>query len=145
MAFSYHFKPTHKEIKRYYEDLADYAAHEVEHEGAVSSAFENLLRNTCKKADWHLVPQLATRIRGKTVRPDGTLRDDFNLHRGYWEAKDSPDKPDVEIRKKIALGYPRYSRFHGEICADGFLGKTQIGILDKGILKLIIEAAATCR
>jgi len=61
---------------------------------------------TCKKADWHLVPQLATKIRGRQVRPDGTLRDDFNLHRGYWEAKGSGDKLDAEIRKKIALGYP---------------------------------------
>jgi hypothetical protein len=42
----------------------------------------------------------------KQVRPDGTLRDDFNLHRGYWEAKDTADKLDVEIRKKIASGYP---------------------------------------
>ena len=106
MAFSHHFKPAHKEIKRYYEELAGYAAHEVAHEGATSSAFQNLLAATCKKADWHLIPQLATKIRGKQVRPDGTLRDHFNLHRGYWEAKDSSDKLDVEIRKKIKLGYP---------------------------------------
>jgi hypothetical protein len=106
MAFDHRFKPTHKEIKRYYEDLAAYAAHEVSHEGATSSAFQNLLAASCKKADWHLVPQLATKIKGKTVRPDGTLRDSFNLHHGYWEAKDSSDKLDVEIRKKIALGYP---------------------------------------
>ena len=106
MAFSHQFKPTHKEIKRYYEELAGYATHEVAHEGATSSAFQNLLAATCKKADWHLVPQLSTRIRGKQVRPDGTLRDEFNLHHGYWEAKDSSDKLDEEIRKKIALGYP---------------------------------------
>jgi len=88
MPFTHHFKPTHKEIKRYYEELAGYATHDVVHEGATSAAFQNLLAATCKKADWHLVPQLATKIRGKQVRPDGTLRDDFNLHRGYWEAKD---------------------------------------------------------
>ena len=70
--------------------------------GATSSAFQNLLAATCKKADWHLVPQLSTRIRGKQVRPDGTLRDEFNLHHGYWEAKDSSDNLDEEIRK-IAL------------------------------------------
>lgn len=40
--------------------------------------------------------------KGKQVRPDGTLRDEFNLHRGYWEAKDTSDNLDVEIRKKIA-------------------------------------------
>jgi hypothetical protein len=106
MPFAHHFKPTHKEIKRYYEELAAYAAHEVAHETAVRSAFQNLLAATCKKADWHLVPEQPTRVRGKQVRPDGTLRDDFNLHRGYWEAKDSADNLDAEVRKKIALGYP---------------------------------------
>jgi len=106
MAFTHHFKPAHKEIKNYYEALAGYAGHQVAHEGATSVAFQSLLIATCKKADWHLVPQLATKIRGRQVRPDGTLRDDFNLHRGYWEAKDSGDKLDAEIRKKIALGYP---------------------------------------
>ena len=106
MPFTHHFKPTHKDIQRYYDELAGYAAHDVVHEGAVRSAFSNLLAATAKKADWHFVPEQATRVRGKQVRPDGTLRDDFNLHRGYWEAKDTADKLDAEIRKKIALGYP---------------------------------------
>jgi hypothetical protein len=96
MPFSYRFKPSHKEIRRYYEELGGYATREVVHEGAVSTAFQNLLAATCKKADWHLVPQLATKIRGRQVRPDGTLRDDFNLHRGYWEARDSADKSTVQ-------------------------------------------------
>jgi hypothetical protein len=100
MPFTHHFKPTHKEIKRYHEELAGYTTHEVVHEGATRTAFANPLAATCKKADWHLVPEFSTRIRGKQVRPDGTLRDDFNLHRGYWEAKDSADNLDVEIRKK---------------------------------------------
>ena len=98
MAFEHRFKPSHKEIRTYYEELAGYAKREVSHEGATSSAFQHLLATTCKKADWHLVPQLSTRVRGKQVRPDGTLRDEFNLHHGYWEAKDSADKLDEEIR-----------------------------------------------
>jgi hypothetical protein len=36
------------------------------------------------------------------LRPDGLLRDDFNLHRGYWEAKDSADKLADEIKKEEA-------------------------------------------
>ena len=39
-------------------------------------------------------------------RPDGTLRDTFRLPRGYWEAKDTRDDLLIEIRKKIAIGYP---------------------------------------
>jgi hypothetical protein len=33
MPFTHHFKPSHKEIKTYYDDLAAYARHEVSHEG----------------------------------------------------------------------------------------------------------------
>ena len=101
MPFTHHFKPTHNEIKRYYEELADYATHEVAHETAVRTAFQNLLAATCKKAGWHLVPEQSTRVRGKQIRPDGTLRDDFNIHRGYWEANDSGDKLDEEIAEVI--------------------------------------------
>jgi hypothetical protein len=110
MPFTHHFKPAHKEIKTYYEDLAAYAAHEVTHEGATSSAFQNLLAATCKKADWHLVPQLSTRTRGKQVRPDGTLRDQFNLHHGYWEGNDSsqlrPPQRDRGPRRKVSTPSP---------------------------------------
>jgi predicted helicase len=34
------------------------------------------------------------------------MKDGFNLTRGYWEAKDTGDDLDEEIRKKIARGYP---------------------------------------
>jgi hypothetical protein len=41
--------------------------------------------------------------------PDGTLCDEFNLHRGYWEAKDTDDNLDDEISRKSAKGYARPS------------------------------------
>lgn len=44
-------------------------------------------------------------VGGKTIIPDGTLRDLF-LVRGYWEAKDTKDDLDAEIKKKIAKKYP---------------------------------------
>ena len=100
------FKPSHKVVKQYYDELEGYRSHDVEHETAVRSAFQNLLANTAKKHHWHLVPEQSTKVKGKSIRPDGTLRDEYNLHRGYWEAKDSKDKLDVEIRKKIKKGYP---------------------------------------
>jgi predicted helicase len=50
-----------------------------------------------------LIPE-QTLANGK--RPDGTLRDGFNLPRGYWEAKDTRDDLGTEIRKKITAGYP---------------------------------------
>jgi predicted helicase len=45
-----------KEITTYYEELVGYATHEVDHEVATNTAFQNLLDATAKKADWRLVP-----------------------------------------------------------------------------------------
>ena len=42
----------------------------------------------------------------RMVDPDGTVRDEFRLARGWWEAKDTSDKLASEIQKKIKAGYP---------------------------------------
>jgi hypothetical protein len=99
-------KPAHKAVQAYYQTLRDYSAHQVGHESALRSAFQNLLAETARVHRWMLVPEQRTRVGGKTVIPDGTLCDEFNLHRGYWEAKDTDDHLDAEISKKIAKGYP---------------------------------------
>jgi predicted helicase len=90
-------------VDYYYQELAAYQEKKVTHETAVRSAFQNLLAAFAQAANWLLIPE-QTLTNGK--RPDGTLRDTFNLPRGYWEAKDTKDDLLVEIRKKIAAGYP---------------------------------------
>ena len=100
-------KATHRSIKVYYETLTRYAGQEVSHETAVRSAFQNLLADAAKCRHWTLVPELASEGRGRVrVVPDGTVRDEFLIPRGYWEAKDTADDLDVEIAKKTAKGYP---------------------------------------
>ncbi len=99
-------KPTHKAIKAYYETLAAYADQKVKHEGATETGFQRLLTDTARSHGWMLVPKLTVKRGGKSVIPDGTVRDAYSLHRGYWEAKDSDDDLAAEIRKKIAKGYP---------------------------------------
>ncbi len=42
-----------------------------------------------------------------TVYPDGTVLHDIRVPLGYWEAKDTKDDLDEEIRKKLAKGYPQ--------------------------------------
>jgi type I restriction-modification system DNA methylase subunit len=44
---------------------------------------------------------------GKTVTPDGTLKDSLRQDWGYWESKDEADDLDEEIQKKFAKGYPK--------------------------------------
>jgi predicted helicase len=90
-------------IDHYYQELAAYHEKKVTHETAVRSAFQSLLATFAQSANWVLVPE-RTLANGK--RPDGTLRDSFNLPRGYWEAKDTRDDLGTEIRKKITAGYP---------------------------------------
>ncbi len=92
-----------KAIDHYYKELAAYHEKKVTHETAVRSAFQYLLSAFAQSANWVLIPE-QTLANGK--RPDGTLRDSFNLPRGYWEAKDTKDDLTTEIRKKISIGYP---------------------------------------
>ena len=72
------------------------------HEGALRSAFQNLLAETGRRTGWTLIPELAS----GSIRPDGTFRDEYFLNRGYWEAKDTNDNLETEIQKKTAKGYP---------------------------------------
>jgi type I restriction-modification system DNA methylase subunit len=99
-------KPTHKAIKAYREALDAFAGAKVEHEGATETAFQRLLTDVARAHGWMLVPKLPIKRSGKSVIPDGTVRDAYNLHRGYWEAKDTADDLSAEIKKKIAKGYP---------------------------------------
>jgi hypothetical protein len=90
-------------IDQYYRELTAYAEKKVTHETAVRSAFQNLLAEFAQSANWLLIPE---QMLANGKRLDGTLRDSFNLPRGYWEAKDSRDDLETEIRKKISAGYP---------------------------------------
>jgi hypothetical protein len=100
-------KPSHKAIVAYHAKLREYAGQGVGHETGLTPAFHNLLDETARPRGWLLVDQLSLKVRGKTIRPDGTLRDaEWLFPRGYWEAKDSADDLDAEIRKKISKGYP---------------------------------------
>ena len=105
MASACKVKPTHKAVKSYYAALATYADQSVEHEGALRSAFQNLLSETGRKVGWTLIPELSLNANGHQIRPDGTFRDKFTIERGYWEAKDTDDDLKVEIKKKIKRGY----------------------------------------
>ena len=97
-------KPNHKAIKACYDALHAYERQEVQHETAIRSAFQNLLEQLGRQFAWTLIPELSDKAAGKSIRPDGTFRDDYYVTRGHWEAKDSHDHLETEIKKKIAKG-----------------------------------------
>ena len=95
----------HPAVEQYYSLLNEFKGQRVKHEGAVSTAFENLLTYLAKQRGWIFIPLLSLKT-GKRLVPDGTIRDGNGLPRGYWEAKDTDDDLDEEIKKKKAKGYP---------------------------------------
>ena len=101
-------KATHKVVRAYFTELNSLAQLGFFHEGAVAPAFANILRAGAQPFGWTLTEQYQRKPgRGRTIRIDGALLDNFKLAHGYWEAKDSKDDLDEEIRKKLAVGYPR--------------------------------------
>ena len=98
--------PTYPHIERYYEEkrrLIDFGG--SDNEQNIRRAFENCLDAYCRdhREDLALVAELPTRSGAK---PDGTVVDSLRLPRGYWEAKDIHDDLQVEIQKKLGIGYP---------------------------------------
>jgi hypothetical protein len=79
---------------------------QISHELGTRGPFRNLLDKAARRRGWTLVPELSTYSGGKRVVPDGTVRDEFRLARGWWEAKDTSDKLAAEIQKKLKAGYP---------------------------------------
>src|SRR5215212_1038626 len=93
----------HKAIDAYYAALVTYRSQDVTHEQATRLAFSTLLDALSKTVGWTLVLEQTLSNR---KRPDGTLQDSFKIPRCYWEAKDTNDDLDTEIKAKIARGYP---------------------------------------
>ena len=100
-------KPTHKPIKNYYAELKEYEKIGAEHEGAVRTAFQNLLQYYCRQANLILVCE-KTRYtpQKRRIQIDGEVVDAFDLPHGHWEAKDTHDDLPTEARKKWEAGYP---------------------------------------
>ncbi|MDR2496332.1 MAG: N-6 DNA methylase [Tannerellaceae bacterium] len=88
------------------ENLKDYGG--TRKETAIRNAFYNLLSGYARKRGLTIVAELSIKTAsGKTVTPDGTLKDSLRQDWGYWESKDEADNLDEEIRRKFAKGYPK--------------------------------------
>jgi hypothetical protein len=88
-----------KLIEKYYADLADFTRQNVLFEMGTRHAFHRLLADAGKPHGWTLIAEQEKKVGGKTIRPDGTFKEEMNLVRGYWEAKDTGDNLDKESRR----------------------------------------------
>lgn len=76
-------------------------------ETAIRNEFQRLLNDYAKQKGLMLIPEISIKTKaGKTVTPDGTLKDSLRQDWGYWESKDEADDINEEISKKFAKGYP---------------------------------------
>jgi len=101
-------KPTHQAVIACYHLPAQFASLGVKHETAVRSAFQELLERCARQFEWKLVPEYRIKRKGHAdVSADGAVLDKFGLNHGLWEAKDSADDLDQEIKRKFAAGYPK--------------------------------------
>ena len=99
--------PSYPHIEEYrarLQELIEYGG--SDNEENIRPAFQNCLDSYCRdhREKLVLVPELKTSLSNK---PDGTVKDSLRMARGHWEAKDSHDDLDAEIRVKFNRGYPR--------------------------------------
>jgi predicted helicase len=77
-------------------------------ENVTSEAFKDLLKAWARQNNLIFINQYEFESPQKTrIRPDGAILHDIRVPLGYWEAKDTDDDLDEEIRKKLTKGYPQ--------------------------------------
>lgn len=100
-------KALNKPIQTYRATLAELERAEARTEGHYRRAFGHLLVEAASatKSGWTLLDEDTIKVGRGGIRWDGVLKDTMGLRRGFWEAKDSDDKLDVEIARKRDRGY----------------------------------------
>ena len=101
------FMPSYPHIEEYrakLQELIEFGG--SDNEENIRPAFQNCLDAYCHdhRERLALIPELKASPGNK---PDGTVKDSLRMARGYWEAKDSRDDLDAEIKVKFNRGYPR--------------------------------------
>jgi len=77
-------------------------------EQIIREAFKDLLKAWSRQQGLVFLAEYSLTSNQKTlVRPDGTILHDLRVPLGYWEAKDTADDLDTEIKKKFLKGYPQ--------------------------------------
>ena len=99
-------KPNHKAIQTYYRTMEEYHAGQITHEGATETAFQRLLAETARPHGWMLVPKLSSNAAARRSSPTARSATSSTSTAATGKPKTPTTTCGVEIRKKIAKGYP---------------------------------------
>lgn len=97
---------SHPAIKQYFKEIGHLEDLDFDSEGSISPAFAGLLKRCSQHFGWDLIEKYRLDGSAGPIIVDGAIIDSFRLRQVTWEAKDSKDNLDVEIRKKFEAGYP---------------------------------------
>ena len=101
--------PTYPHIETYYEELEDIIQFGgSDNESSIRAAFQNCISEYCTNHRENL--GLISELAGPGGIPDGTVKDSLRMARGYWEAKDTHDNLDVELRN-VSTHRRAYQKF----------------------------------
>ncbi len=101
-------KTSHNPITNYYKALEEFEHHGITKETSVRNAFQEVLTTYARKKKWSFVEEYGLKLAsGNKGSVDGAILDAFSVPMGYWEAKDSHDDLNKEIKKKFEIGYPK--------------------------------------
>jgi predicted helicase len=112
-------------------------------EGVISEAFKDLLKGWARQSNLHFINQYDMQSPQKNlIRLDGAILHDLRVPLGYWEAKDTKDDLEEEIRKKLLKGYPQdniiFENSHTAVLIQNRNEVMRCSMLDTGeLLRLV--------
>jgi hypothetical protein len=112
-------------------------------EGVISEAFKDLLKGWARQSNLHFINQYDMQSPQKNlIRLDGAILHDLRVPLGYWEAKDTKDDLEEEIRKKFLKGYPQdniiFENSHTAVLYQNRQEVMRCSMLDTGeLLRLV--------
>ncbi|MGL4323267.1 MAG: hypothetical protein ACRCTD_04435 [Beijerinckiaceae bacterium] len=79
-------------------------------EGVISEAFKDLLKDWSRQSNLVFIGQFEILVGKSRIYPDGAVLHDIRVPLGYWEAKDTNDDLEAEIKAKFRKGQAKTKR-----------------------------------
>lgn len=101
--------PSHKPVKDYFTELAQFEKHGHSNEMTVRNAFQDLLQTLSRKMQWQFTEEYTIKRKGRCdASVDGALLDQFSLPRAFWFVTlETPRELVIEFPAKLNSAFLR--------------------------------------